>query len=229
MNLAAYFKVSYGLYIISSKDGNKLNGYIANTAFQVTAEPAQFAIACNKNNFTHNMISKSKVFAVSILERETNSETIGVFGYKSGNDIDKFSNIPYKLGKTGSPVVLKDTIAWFEFEVTNTVDVGTHTLFIGTVVDCDILKESAEPLTYDYYHKVKKGVSPKNAPTYIDPEKLNPKSEIEKHTCMTCGYIYNPEIGDILSNIPAGTSFEKLPHNWHCPICGVGKEDFRKE
>ena len=89
MNINAFFKISYGLYLISTKAGDKMGGYVANTAFQVTAKPARFAISCNRDNLTAEMIRESGVFAFSVLREDASSELIGNFGYKSGRDIDK--------------------------------------------------------------------------------------------------------------------------------------------
>jgi flavin reductase (DIM6/NTAB) family NADH-FMN oxidoreductase RutF/rubredoxin len=231
MNIEAYFKVTYGLYVVSSVLKDKMNGYISNTVFQVTAEPARFAIACSKNNHTTKMIRKSGVFSISVLKKETRPEIIGTFGYRSGKDTDKFSSFKYKTGRTGAPILLDDTIAWFECKVDQTVDTGTHLLFIGKAVDCDLPDEAGEPLTYDYYREVKKGKAPKNAPTYIDVEKHKQEmqqAKAELYYCPACGYIYDPAIGDPDHGVPAGTKFEDLPADWVCPVCGTEKVDFVK-
>jgi len=107
MNIEAFFKISYGLYAVCSKSGSKLNGYISNTVFQVTAEPAQFAISCSKNIFTTGIISESKTFSISVLEKDTGPNVI----YRSGRDTDKFTGLNYKTGKTGVPILLDNTIA----------------------------------------------------------------------------------------------------------------------
>ena len=228
MNIEAFFKITYGLFVVSTVDGNKLNGYISNTVFQVTADPPRIAVACSKNNFTSSMMEKSKVFAESVLQKEVKPEIMGAFGYRSGRDIDKFTDFKYKTGTTGAPFLVEDTVAWFECSVVQTVDVGSHILFIGDVIDGDILNETGEPLTYAYFRDVKKGKAPKNAPTYVDPEKL--KEAIAKKRimfeCPACGYIYDPLIGDPDSGIPAGTRFEDLPDDWVCPSCGVEKKYF---
>jgi flavin reductase (DIM6/NTAB) family NADH-FMN oxidoreductase RutF/rubredoxin len=232
MNLETYFKITYGLYVVSTRMGNKLNGFISNTVFQVTADPAQLAIVCSKNNFTAEMISQSKIASISVLQKDCSSETMGTFGYKSGRDVDKFSGMHYKTGKTGAPVLLNDTIAWFECEVIQTFDVGTHYIFIAKVIDGEILNDALEPLTYAYYREVKKGKAPKNAPTYIDPEKLIKDTKAlvqDRYKCSACGYMYDSEYGDTDHNIPAGTSFEDLPPDWCCPVCGVDKSFFEKE
>jgi rubredoxin len=135
-------------------------------------------------------------------------------------------------GKTGSPILLDETIAWFECEVEQTVDAGSHFLFIGKVIDGEVINPLAEPLTYTYYREVKKGKAPKNAPTYIDPEKLKQQAAQvtwEKYYCTACGYIYDPAVGDPEHGVPAGTRFEDLPDDWVCPVCGTEKIDFAKK
>ena len=232
MNIETYFKITYGLYVVSTKLGDKLNGFISNTVFQVTAEPAQLAIVCSKDNFTSEMLKQSKVAAISVLKKDYNSETMGTFGYKTGKDIDKFSGMNYKTGKTGVPILLNDTIAYFECELSQTYDLGTHLMFIGKIVDAEILDDTLEPLTYAYYREVKKGKAPKNAPTYIAPEKLIPVQEAvfqDRYKCLACGHIYIPEEGDPEHGIPPGTAFEDLPDDWCCPICGADKSFFEKE
>jgi len=232
MNIEAYYKITYGLYVVSSVMDHKLNGYVSNTVFQVSAEPARFAIACSKNNYTAEMIMRSHIFAISVLQKETRADIIGTFGYQSGKDTDKFSKFSYKQGKTGAPVLLDDTLAWFECEVIQTIDAGSHLLFIGNVVDGDLLIAAGEPLTYAYYREVKKGKAPKNAPTYIDAEKLKQQvssASSDKYYCTACGYIYDPALGDPEHGIPPGTSFEDLPETWICPVCGTEKTDFVKK
>jgi flavin reductase (DIM6/NTAB) family NADH-FMN oxidoreductase RutF/rubredoxin len=229
INFESYFKITYGLYVVSAAYDKKRNGYISNTVFQVTSDPAQLAIACSKNNLSAEIIEKSKAFSVSILMKETCPDIIGTFGYRSGNDIEKFEKFNYKTGKTGSPILLDDTIAWFECEVVSKIDVGTHLIFIGKVVDNDLLEANGDPLSYTYYRDVKKGKAPKNAPTYIDPEKQKAEKQIagsKKYTCNACGYEYDPMIGDPEHGIPPGTPFEQLPDSWTCPMCGAEKSEF---
>ncbi|MDI6861681.1 MAG: flavin reductase family protein [Caldisericia bacterium] len=171
MDLTALFKINYGLYIISSKFENKLNGQIANAVMQVTSEPPKIAICLNKNNLTHEFIEKSRIFTISILSKETPLTFIGHFGFKSGRDIDKFKDVNFIIGeKTGAPIVKDYTVAFIECKVIEKFDVGTHTIFIGEVLNCDKLSED-EPMTYAYYHEVKKGKASKNAPTFIKENK----------------------------------------------------------
>ena len=231
MNTEVLFKISYGLYAVCSKSGSKLNGYISNTVFQVTAEPAQFAISCSKNNFTTNLIEDSKAFSVSVLEKDTGANIIGTFGYRSGKDTEKFLEVKYKTGKTGSPILLDNTVAWFECRVVNSIDLGSHKLFFGELVDSELCLPGHEPLTYTYYREIKKGKAPKNAPTYIDENKAKTMSDVkksDKYYCPACGYVYDPAIGDPDSGIAPGTRFEDIPNNWVCPTCGTMKADFEK-
>jgi flavin reductase (DIM6/NTAB) family NADH-FMN oxidoreductase RutF len=169
VNVRTLFKISYGVYIVSSKKSNKLNGQIANTVFQVTAEPACIAVSINKENLTCEFIQDSKVFAVSILSENTPMEFIGKFGFKSGRDIDKFSDTNYKIGTTGAPVVLDYSVGYLECKVINSLDVGTHIIFVGDVIEAEILNDEV-PMTYAYYHQIKRGKAPKTAPTYMKEE-----------------------------------------------------------
>lgn len=170
MNLKALYKLGYGVYVVCSRKGKKFNGQIANTVFQVASEPPTIAVAINRNNLTHEFITQSKVFTVSILSQDTPLPFIGHFGFKSGRDIDKFEGINYKIGETQAPVVMDNTLAYLEAKVIKHVDVGTHTIFIGELVGADILKEG-EPMSYAYYHQVKRGTTPKTAPVYIEEKR----------------------------------------------------------
>ena len=230
MNKRALHKISYGLYIVCSKKDKKYNGQIANSVFQVTSEPPTIAVSINKNNLTHEYIKNSKVFTMSILHEKAPMKFIGKFGYKSGRDVDKFIDVKYKIGKTGAPIVLDHALAFIEAELINQISIGTHTVFIGKIVDADILTDE-KCMTYEYYHVIKGGKSPKNAPTYIKDEKMKKKEEkkMDKYVCKVCGYVYDPEKGDPDNGIKPGTKFEDVPDDWVCPVCGAGKEDFEKE
>lgn len=166
MNIKALRKISYGVYIVSSKLGDRMNGQIANTVFQVTSEPPRVAVCINKENFTHECILSCGAFSVSVLRKETPMTLIGRFGFISGRNFNKFEDISYKIGKTGVPIVLEESVAYLETLVTSSLDLGTHTLFVGELVDADLISDD-EVMTYEYYHKVKRGVSPERAPTYI--------------------------------------------------------------
>lgn len=166
MNNKALHKISYGVYVITSSNQDKINGQICNTVFQVTAEPPQVAVAINKQNYTHEFILASRAFAVNVLNQDTDMVFIGRFGFRCGRDIDKFEGIKFHLSQKGNPVLDEHNIAFVEVEVEQEVDVGTHTLFIGPVTDAEIFNAET-PLTYDHYQTVKKGKAPKTATTYI--------------------------------------------------------------
>ena len=235
MNREAFFKISYGLYIVSTADGEQKGGYVANTVFQVSSNPARIAISCSKDNFTNHLIKNSGVFAISVLREDYDKEIMNRFGYRSGKDTDKFEGIQTLKGKTAAPIVKDDCIAWFECEVERQMDLGTHTLFIGKLIDSDLLDADATPLTYDYFHKVKRGMAPKNAPTYQERTTETESSEekpgvgADTYVCDVCGYEYDPAVGDPENGIPPGTPFEDLPDDWTCPTCGADKEFFSKQ
>jgi flavin reductase (DIM6/NTAB) family NADH-FMN oxidoreductase RutF len=147
-------KVSYGLYLVSSMDGDKINGQICNTLFQITSNPPRVAIGINHGNLTHDYIVKSGVFAASILG-EDDQRMVRRFGYRSGRDFDKFKGVPVLTGETEC-LVLKNAVGYIECSVLEdkTVDAGTHSIFIGNIVGAKLLNDIA-PMTYEYYCKVK--------------------------------------------------------------------------
>ncbi|WP_290898580.1 flavin reductase family protein [Ferroglobus sp.] len=167
MDPRAFYKISYGLYVVSSAYEGKLSGQIANTVFQVSSEPPMIAACLNKKNFTHEIVKASKVFAVSVLDIETPLTFIGRFGFRSSRDFDKFEGVDYEIGVTESPVVIQHASAIFEAKVVKECDVGTHTLFIGEVVRAELRRDS-EVLTYADYHRIKKGKTPKTATVYFE-------------------------------------------------------------
>nr|MDO8100405.1 flavin reductase family protein [Candidatus Njordarchaeota archaeon] len=171
MNLETFRRICCGMFIVSSKKDGSFNGQIANTVFQVAAEPPEIAVSINKMNLTYDYIQSSRVFTASILSEDTPMKLIGTFGFKSGRDIDKFERIDYKIGITGAPIVLETAVGYFEAEVISSADVGTHTLFVGKVVDADMIGEDRQPMSYEFYHFVKRGLTPKTAATYIKEEK----------------------------------------------------------
>jgi flavin reductase (DIM6/NTAB) family NADH-FMN oxidoreductase RutF len=166
MDLQALRKIGYGMYVVCSKKEDKFNGQIANTLFQITSEPPTIAVSINKNNLTHEFIRQSRVFTASALSQNTPLSFIGRFGFKSGRETDKLEGVKYRVGKTGAPVVTENAVAYIEAEVLQEVDVGTHTIFVGKVVESAILNDEV-CMTYEYYQQVKRGVTPKAAPSYI--------------------------------------------------------------
>jgi flavin reductase (DIM6/NTAB) family NADH-FMN oxidoreductase RutF/rubredoxin len=217
MNRLALHKLSYGIYVLTTKVDEIPYGCIINTAFQITSEPPRIAVSCNRDNFTNQKIKDSGKFAISVLAEDSDPAIISTFGYQSGRDTDKFSKLTYTAGEElGLPVFPADSVATLECRVIETLEAGTHTVFIGEAVSGDITRSDADEMTYRYYHEIRKGVAPKNAPTFIEPEKAS-ANEPEKWKCAVCGYIYEDE-----------KSFGDLPDEWVCPICGATKNLFNK-
>lgn len=227
MDLKALHKISYGLYIITSKKGQQINGQIANTVFQISSDPATVAVSINKQNLTNEFIRESKVFGVSILAQEAPLSLIGQFGFKSGREVDKFKDINYKTGTSGVPCITEHVLACLEAEVIHQVDAGTHHIFIGRITNAEVLLEGI-PMTYAYYHQIKRGSVPKTAPAYV-PKQKERKANMENYVCNVCGYVYDPAQGDPENGIAPNTPFDKLPDDWTCPVCGVGKDEFSPE
>jgi flavin reductase (DIM6/NTAB) family NADH-FMN oxidoreductase RutF/rubredoxin len=223
ISIQSLFKISYGLYIVSSGDKTRGNGFIANTVFQVTAEPPNFAVCCNKNNLTAEFIKKSGAYAFSVLAQTASPEIFGKFGYKSGKDLDKMAGTTVKYESTGVPIVLDECIAYFECKLIQIHDAGTHLIFIGELLNSQIIDDTGEPLTYSYYRYVKKGIVPKNAPTYIDKTRIEAELtavNTKKYRCSVCGYIYDESAEPL--------KFKDLPDNWTCPVCGSEKSEFEE-
>lgn len=211
MNKNAFRSLSYGVYIISTLDGERATGCVANSVMQITSSPATIAVSMNHDNYTNSCIKKSGKFAISILSEESNPELIGRFGFQSGKDVDKFDGI--EAVEIEGLSVVPDSCGCIVCKVIDQMETATHTVFLGEVLDADILKNE-EPMTYAYYHKVVKGKSPKNAPTYIS-EEVEEKVEDAKWVCGICGYVYEGE-----------TPFEELPEDFKCPICKQPKNVF---
>ncbi len=230
MNKKTLHRLSYGLYVISAEKNGDFNGQVANTVFQITSQPPTIAVSINRENLTHEYIHACKRFTVSILDRDVPMDFIGRFGFQCGRDLDKFSGIQYKMTPSGTPVALDYCLGYLEAELEKFTDVETHTIFIGRVIEAELLKEG-EPLTYAYYHQVKKGKAPRTAPTYVeedtaDLEEAEGAQEQGSYRCTVCGFVYNPDEGDPRGEVPPGTPFEALPDDWTCPVCGVGKDRF---
>ncbi len=222
-SISPLHNISYGIYILTSKSGDKFNGQIVNAVIQTTSEPATIAVCVNKKNLTHKFIQDSKLFNLSILSKNAPISLIKNFGFQSGKDVDKFKEIEFIIGKNGVPVVKESSIAFIELELINFFDVGTHTIFIGKVLGLENLTNE-EPMTYKYYSEVKRGKTPINAPHFIKGGK-----EMDSYVCTVCGYVYNPSEGDPDNDVVAGTKFEDIPENWVCPVCGADKSEFEKE
>ncbi|OYP57862.1 flavin reductase (DIM6/NTAB) family NADH-FMN oxidoreductase RutF [Lachnotalea glycerini] len=214
MNINAFNNLSYGVYIITTWDEERPTGCTANCAMQITAEPATIAISIHHDNYTNKCIEKSGRFAISILGVKSNPSIIGTFGFQSGKKVNKFDSVKYDVF-SNMPIVT-DGCAYLVCDVINKMETDTHTVFLGKVMDADVLSED-DSMTYSYYHNVIKGKSPQNAPTYIATERIK-ENKTDKYVCSICNYEYN---GDI--------PFEDLPDDYICPICKQPKSVFKKQ
>ncbi len=221
--------LSYGLYIVTSCLDGKGNGQITDALMQVTAFPPRVAVSINKSELTHEYIAKSGVFGVSILGRSADLKFVGLFGFNSGRNIDKLSRVRHETGKTGCPLVIENTVAVFEGNIRETIELNTHTLFVADVLSGDMV-DDAEILTYRYYTHNMKGKVSKNSPSFHGEADTSSTGEIKagSYICDVCGYVYDPAAGDTASGIEPGISFENLPDNWVCPICGADKTHFSR-
>ena len=213
INKNAFRNLSYGVYVVSTLDGERPTGCVANSAMQITSEPATIAVSINHDNYTNACIEKTGKFAISILTEQSEPGLIGTFGFQSGKDVNKFDGVE-ALEKEGLSVIT-DACSYLVCKVINKMETATHTVFLGEVIAADVLKEE-EPMTYAYYHKVVKGKSPKNAPTYIAEEE--PVQKEEKWVCSICGYENRGEI-----------PFEEVPEQFVCPVCKQPKSVFVKK
>ncbi len=168
MDIKAFFKMTYGLYVVSTRFEEKDCGCIVNTLEQVTAEPIKMAVAISKNNLTEQLIEKSGLFTAVALTQDADIKLIGNFGFKSGRDVDKFAAYSYARDENGIAYLTESTAARFSMKLIDRLDLDTHVMLIGEVLAAEVLSEG-EPLTYAYYQQVKKGTTPKNAPSYHKP------------------------------------------------------------
>ena len=217
MNTFALTKLSYGMYILTTLDGDKPVGCTINTSTQITSTPTTIMISVNKSNYTNECIKKHGKFALSILSEKSDPTLIGGFGFRSSRDNNKFENVDYEM-KEGLPVI-KVANAYLICKVVDSLEVHTHTIFIGELLDAEILDNDANSMTYAYYHNVIKGKTPPKASTANAYEKQEEKKEEVKavYKCKTCGFEYK-------GTVP----FEDLPSDWVCPICGEPKSNFEK-
>ncbi len=157
LDLESLFKLNCGMYIVCSKKDDKFDGCIVNTVFQVIPEPIMVTASVNKQCLTHDYISDSKVFTVSVVSDQTPMSIIDKFEFNPDRNTDKFTGVKYKLGQTGVPIILDKTVAFLEVQVNKTVDVETHTLFVGEIIACQVLDSDMSAMTYSYYRDLKQG------------------------------------------------------------------------
>lgn len=206
MDRKAFYKLSSGVYIISSDDGENRVGCVVNTVLQATSSPARLSVAVNKENFTCGVIGRSGLFGAMALAQDADMSVIQQFGFKTSADTDKFAGLEYKLDENGVAYLVNSIAARYSCKVTDSMDAGTHIIFLGEVTEAEVLSAS-EPLTYAYYQSVKKGVTPPKAPSYSEPEAA------KGWRCTVCGYIHESDT---------------LPDDFICPVCGQPRAVFEK-
>ncbi len=214
MDKNAFRKLTYGLYIVSSKYEDIKAGCVVNTVTQITSENPIVAISINKDNYTNKIIKESKRVVISILSQNINKDIISTFGFYSSKDTDKFKDIKYDI-EDDLPIIKEGVCAYLIGDVINIIDAETHDIFLVRVSSTKVLNDE-EVLTYKYYRENMKGRSPKKAPTYIEGN----VSGGSKYRCTICGHIYDDDIEEI--------KFADLPDDWVCPVCGVTKDKFEK-
>lgn len=200
MDNKALYSLSYGVFMLSTKYQDKINGCITNTCIQVANNPTRVAVSVLNNNYTCELMKKSGVFALSILDESCTFETIKHFGFQSGRDVDKFENISFLVDENSVPYLGWQTCAMLSCKIVSSQDLGSHTMFIAEVVDGKVLSEN-KPLTYaDYQSNIK----PKT-------EKKKEDKKIVGWRCKICNYVYEGS---------------ELPEDFICPLCGHDTEDF---
>ena len=207
MNKDILRNISYGVYVVSTSDGIKSTGCVVNSIMQVSSDTV--ALSVNHQNYTNECLKKSKKFGISVLSTDVDDNIIPVFGFQTGRECEKFKDVE-KINIEGIDVI-KNSIGYLICELTgDIIETQSHSLFLAKIIDGDILNNK-EPMTYAYYHRVKKGLSPKTAPTYIE-EKVSAGLQ---YKCKICGYIYK---GDITQE----------PDDYVCPVCKKPKSFFEK-
>ncbi len=202
MNKKAMYQLTYGLFVLTARMGEKDNGCIINTAAQVTSSPNRISITVNKDTLTHDMIKETGKFNISVLSEHAGFDIFKHFGFQSGRTADKFDGYPFcRRSANGLYYITEGTNAYISAKVEQTIDVGSHTMFIALVEDMDVISD-VPSATYSYYQ------------SSIKPKPESPASTGKTvWRCVVCGYIYEGET---------------LPADYICPLCKHPASDFEK-
>jgi len=218
MDPKAMYKLSYGLFVVSTEYGGKLNACITNTVIQVANSPDRVGLAINKSNLTHDLVMASGVFNISIISTDAKFDLFQRFGMQSGRDVDKFDGFTdIATAANGLPYVTKGTNAYMSCKVCETFDLGSHTFFVAAIEDMEVLADTPSCTYADYQSSIKP--KRKAAPA---------TDEGAVYRCTICGFEYKEKDGDPANGIAPGTKWEDLPDDWVCPLCKHPKSDFEK-
>ena len=199
INSKALYNLTYGVFVISSRDNDIVNGCITNTCMQVANNPTRLAISILNKNYTKELIEKSGVFTISVLDETTTFNTIKHFGFQSGRDVNKFAGLNVPKDTNNIPYLSWQTCAYFSVKVIDSTDLGSHTVYIGEVTEAEKLNDN-KPLTYAFYQE---NIKPKPA--------VKENKKIKAWRCKICGYVYEGS---------------ELPKDYLCPLCGHDINDF---
>lgn len=203
MDKKALYQLSYGVFVLTTKSGDRMNGCITNTCMQVANSPARVAISVLNTNFTCELIKESGVFAVSVLDETCTFQTIKYYGMQSGREVDKYQGMEPAVDQNGVPYLTWQTCAVISCKVVESRDLGSHTLFIGEILDAKVTSDKA-PLTYAQYQA---HIKPKPRETEVATQ----EKRIVGWRCKICNYVYTGS---------------ELPEDFTCPLCGHDREDF---
>lgn len=228
MDTKALRQFTYGLYLVTARDTDgRAMGCVVNTGMQFTGNPYRVTVAVNKENATRGAIERSGRFALTCLTQDATMDLIGTFGFHSSTELDKFAGFETAETAAGVPYVKTAASSVIGCRVVAALEVGTHVLFVGEVEDAEVLDGGAEPLTYAYYHKVLKGTTPPKASAFIADEPSSTSEPapgaapadkavpVHHFRCLLCGYVVE-------------TCDEELPEGFRCPMCGAGRDMFKK-
>ncbi|MBE5937418.1 MAG: flavin reductase [Lachnospiraceae bacterium] len=200
MDKNALFNLTYGVFMVSVKSEDCINGCITNTCIQVANSPIRVAISVLNSNYTCELLNENDCFTLSLLDESCTYEIIKHFGMQSGRDVDKFEGMDLKTDINGLPYITDGACAVISCKVVSRENLGSHTLFVGEVVDAEVLSDKS-PLTYaDYRNRIK----PKS-------QDVSSSKKIVGWRCKICNYVYEGS---------------ELPDDYLCPLCGHGKDDF---
>lgn len=204
MGSNAIHNLTYGLFVVTASLNGKDNGCITNTVAQVTTNPNRISLTVNKGNFTHDLIVNSGKFTASIISQKADFSLFKHFGFQSGRDVNKFDGFTdCKRAENGTLYITKGTNSYISATVCQTIDLGTHSLFIADVTETGVLNDTPSA-DYSYYHE---NIKPK-------PEAVGKTDDGQTvWRCVICGYEY---VG------------EELPEDFICPLCKHPASDFEK-